>query len=749
MTYNRSPSTSSFSSTRTQPFININRTQSQPQPLTSQASTYQPPRPLPVPLPLPSHPSSDQLHSHHSIRSQSTPEESHEDYQLKLALLASRDEHERHQLTLEQRELEMVERARRESETAEAERKQNEKVRLASLEESEREILEGVLLESQSHYQQNSVNDEDQLALELALAMSLSEAEASGPLWSFASAASTFENGDHSSSLSTDLQHTQSTHISHQINGPNPSISTIEPNYTTHHAHSPLSAREQYQNSHLQTPLLASNLTGHSAADHPPPYIVVASPTSATDFPPLSNYFSSPSTAHQAHETPQAGLIGRQPSRPPLPPRRPNLEGRLSGSLNVLHQRASLAGFPSDESSELVDEERSRPASSLGLSRPDDLAAANMESDPFVDRFAATTPFEEEANPLQRPALMIRTRSDQFVPFPVASSHSDRASLSTLQFPDETEAVDEAIKEALERARSQSVYSGSFAPMAVDDEDSDVFGTLEEPECSPPSSPTSLSDSRTFTANPRPSPSMCEGVRYGSMEENRASLEFEGQFPDSIGLSKYGRDGGPANGLFGIEAWSWNQLLTYFMWHGNSRLEAGPLDVAEAEENNTPTKLALFVEFVYRPTLPNAQTYVKLVLELISGPEPALPQYAKQKSTISHHSRHSLSTLASSLHEIHTVARLVSCSSSPFRTAKPGLNTDRLKRLAKAIEREQVGQKGKGIVEEERLIKRGKRWLRRKMATSAGGNESERVDGEGLPLPNGATLVQPWDSEWS
>ncbi|KAG0147888.1 hypothetical protein CROQUDRAFT_446458 [Cronartium quercuum f. sp. fusiforme G11] len=48
----------------------------------------------------------------------------------------------------------MVKQASRECETAEGKTKKKKKVHLANLEESERETLEGLLLESQSDHQQ-------------------------------------------------------------------------------------------------------------------------------------------------------------------------------------------------------------------------------------------------------------------------------------------------------------------------------------------------------------------------------------------------------------------------------------------------------------------------------------------------------------------------------------------------------------------------------------------------------------------
>ncbi|CAH7688351.1 expressed protein [Phakopsora pachyrhizi] len=150
-----------------------------------------------------------------------------------------------------------------------------------------------------------------------------------------------------------------------------------------------------------------------------------------------------------------------------------------------------------------------------------------------------------------------------------------------------------------------------------------------------------------------------------------------------------------------------------------------------------------------------------------------------------------LSKLASTLHEIHRVSQMSSCSiGSPQTTftyftaslhshgsqnRRPNRNTESLIKLSKAIEfnSKQNGEEyglfgnieqhaggGSGIfkyqADRQRFIKRGKRWFKKKRVGILGGGgtgevvgtESETVDGVGLPLPHGATLVQPWDSDW-
>jgi len=144
-----------------------------------------------------------------------------------------------------------------------------------------------------------------------------------------------------------------------------------------------------------------------------------------------------------------------------------------------------------------------------------------------------------------------------------------------------------------------------------------------------------------------------------------------------------------------------------------------------------------------------------------------------------------LSVVACKLHEMQAVARMSSCGSSSSSSSRGATcNQEIFARLAKAIaangrafgEEEELGP---GLHDDARLFARGRNWLRRKThaalsasalhlplpssSTSSSASSSaappvaplhhhhhdpSRIDGDGLPLPTGATLVQPWDSDW-
>ncbi|KAG0142226.1 hypothetical protein CROQUDRAFT_673687 [Cronartium quercuum f. sp. fusiforme G11] len=637
-------------------------------------------RTSPAPLnPAPQHPSNA------SSSSPSPSPESDEDLDLKIAILASREEHERHLISLELREAEMLERARQESEKDETDRKASKQARLANLKKSVLGSQDDVVRESYCHHHQlDLINDEDDLALKIALAMSLNEVKAAdlAQLPRASSSAPTLDHRRLPSLSPADLELTQSGHTlptSLLTLRPAFKVSIDEPN---HQPHQPPLASDQYQKPCLESSFLV--------------------------------------------------------------PRRPSFESQCLGSLGPSHHLASFSGIPADQTPEVTVDDFNRPASSLGLSRPDrsrlDNLTHDQETGRFGDRYAALAPFEGQSSQsvFDRLPLMIRTRWDQFVPFPdeeehhpFKPSHSNYTMANTARVPENAdevseevqgaiEGVDESMEKALERARRLSVYSGSFTttPTACEDgsERSDVFVAF--------SSHLPMSGSRKFVANTRPSDSGSEGARYGLLKSIHDRLDFHGQLPDAIRLSKFGAD---SKGLFGIEAQSWSQLLIYLMRNGNSHIKADLMDIAEAQENNTPIKLALSVEFAYWPTIPNPETSVRLIIELVSGPESTFVRSA-QKPTPVRSARLavtsqsssttpnwdvrefiefpkpylelpiSLATLATTLREIHRVAWMANGASSSFKVSKHGHNTEYLERLAKAIEHDQMGQRSAGIV---------------------------------------------------
>ncbi|BGP22205.1 hypothetical protein JCM10295v2_001083 [Rhodotorula toruloides] len=96
-------------------------------------------------------------------------------------------------------------------------------------------------------------------------------------------------------------------------------------------------------------------------------------------------------------------------------------------------------------------------------------------------------------------------------------------------------------------------------------------------------------------------------VRWGFVDEVQSrsgrypSLEHEGDFPRgaqlSLGMEEDGRQPYRA---FAVEARTWQGLLVYLMWHGNSRLEAAPADL-QGDKSGRGLRVAIAVDFFRSP----------------------------------------------------------------------------------------------------------------------------------------------------
>ncbi|GAA5937165.1 hypothetical protein JCM1841_005128 [Sporobolomyces salmonicolor] len=92
-----------------------------------------------------------------------------------------------------------------------------------------------------------------------------------------------------------------------------------------------------------------------------------------------------------------------------------------------------------------------------------------------------------------------------------------------------------------------------------------------------------------------------DGVRWGFVDVERSSmhppLEHEGDFPRGAQLSTMKNEEGKQQYIsFAVEAKSWQALLVYLMWHGNSRLEASPHDL-QADKSGRGLQGTIHVEF--------------------------------------------------------------------------------------------------------------------------------------------------------
>ncbi|ORY80743.1 hypothetical protein BCR35DRAFT_304315 [Leucosporidium creatinivorum] len=109
------------------------------------------------------------------------------------------------------------------------------------------------------------------------------------------------------------------------------------------------------------------------------------------------------------------------------------------------------------------------------------------------------------------------------------------------------------------------------------------------------------------------------GVKWGFVEEARKAmhppLEHEGDFPRAAQLSRVGEGGGDGEfGCFAVEARSWDGLLVYLMWHGNSRLEAAPADL-QRDKANRGLSISITLEFYlsFTDQLPRVRVRVDLL----------------------------------------------------------------------------------------------------------------------------------------
>ncbi|BGO88906.1 hypothetical protein NBRC10512_000539 [Rhodotorula toruloides] len=96
-------------------------------------------------------------------------------------------------------------------------------------------------------------------------------------------------------------------------------------------------------------------------------------------------------------------------------------------------------------------------------------------------------------------------------------------------------------------------------------------------------------------------------VRWGFVNEAQSksgrysSLEHEGDFPRGAQLSLgMEEDGRQLYRSFAVEARTWQGLLVYLMWHGNSRLEAAPADL-QGEKSGRGLRVAIAVDFFRSP----------------------------------------------------------------------------------------------------------------------------------------------------
>ncbi|KNE89110.1 hypothetical protein PSTG_17433 [Puccinia striiformis f. sp. tritici PST-78] len=744
-------------------------------------------------------------------------------------LAASEEEHRRHQAELTKREREELERVRIESEVED----KVQRARMSMLEETEQAQLELVI----QHSQQLSSNyatinspqnqEEEELAFELAMALSLAQSQSS------------------------------SSHHHHQT-------------YQSSNYQPATSSAQQAGHSLLPPPSYQNSIDELSAADQasdrsltlPQSVALPASPSPSSISISAAPPSSQPSRAHS---------ISLSPSETQASSRPPSVYGRPLPPVPDLDHESRLS-TPGPPSAIIV-----RPPSSAGFYDPSDSIALTHEPDPFSDQFAATD------NSNQYDDL---THSS--IPFPRPSTNS------YLPIGEEESSVMFSSPQPLQESPSLQQDDNFTMPIPTHLHSQNISSPIEQP-----SNPNVIISSESFGANPNPPESVFEGVKYGLISAIDQPLSCSGQLVDTLILTHHDHHS-PLNHspidldqnkkekkkndgnhpLIAIQAWSWNRLLTYLMWHGNSRIEPGPIEVIEAEEEKTggwqigmsvifkdstggcgvgvgeeeeiPCNVTLILELI--PV--NGHSQFNRSSESITNNRPINHNHRRRSSTATVITRSStnrnrrgstetetdikpltptrrasttttqiihlpkpfmnlpikLSSLACTLHEIHTVSRMASCSSStsslrPRSTSSisPSNSSSKLStsRSSLSLSNQEIYAKlnkaitynAKFLNEEDDqgttmngdklvLIRRGKDWLKRKTHQLVHGSSSDSissslsnghpypssssanhslsspnlpahnqnvlgVDGVGLPLPTGANLVQPWESDWN
>ncbi|KAI5479704.1 hypothetical protein MNV49_002963 [Pseudohyphozyma bogoriensis] len=142
---------------------------------------------------------------------------------------------------------------------------------------------------------------------------------------------------------------------------------------------------------------------------------------------------------------------------------------------------------------------------------------------------------------------------------------------------------------------SSSLLSASPSPSTIDRRASPLFGGLVDVSSANAVAGELVTKGVTFGFVP------ATGGSAGSIRE-RKPLEHGGAFPDVAQLSRLGGPEGDSQeySSFAVEAQSWQSLLTYLMWHGNSHLEAAPVDIQHEKTGRGLDYLSSAVDLLKR-----------------------------------------------------------------------------------------------------------------------------------------------------
>ncbi|GAA5872866.1 hypothetical protein JCM3774_006350 [Rhodotorula dairenensis] len=273
-----------------------------------------------------------------------------------------------------------------------------------------------------------------------------------------------------------------------------------------------------------------------------------------------------------------------------------------------------------------------------------------------------------------------------------------------------------------------------------------------------------------------------------SKSGRRPPLAYEGDFPRGAQLSLVADpDGHQAYVSFAVEARTWQGLLVYLMWHGNSRFEAAPSDL-ERDKSGHGYRASVSLDFYRAPSTSNTAVSIRpprvrarvTLLPLLDRP-PQHPDAAGSPFAISVVSTPSfdavnpnirleltvpptlpiaLSSLASLLADAHAAAREVTSQARPAASRHgkaaaappPPPATAGQQALVSAVElfRKLGGEDIRSVHghhdahdDERSLLDRMKARLRRRRGPQLVPVLNDDPS-EGLPLPEGALLITPF-----
>ncbi|GAA6034989.1 hypothetical protein JCM8097_002132 [Rhodosporidiobolus ruineniae] len=403
----------------------------------------------------------------------------------------------------------------------------------------------------------------------------------------------------------------------------------------------------------------------HSASTSPPSHPVFSAlPPSPPDQP---RFHPAPLTV-SASESRRSSLASLAPSfQPSLAPSGVSGLSGLSGVGSILASAGSFSEsvYSDGEDGGTVDE-REGEGGEEGDPFGDEYSVFEREEDAEEEEEEENGAAADEQQP-ERPAppddLFSRwarreSQSEQHRRPPMlALSPSGSVTSSTARTASSDETAETPLATAVVSLPSPAT---SLAPTWTETE------TASSPYLSPPpTAPLPSSTSGASSLSPAPSPTasfrslpthggyvsepsslaapfarqdVLDGVKWGFVDPARAAmhppLEYVGDFPRAGQLSAAkDEEGREEYRCFAVEAGSWQALLVYLMWHGNSRFEAAPSDL-QADKLNRGLQASLSLDFFRSFTDHSPRVRVLLTLLPQSHTAPLSPSTASAHTAV-------------------------------------------------------------------------------------------------------------------